>query len=102
MEATSDWSTRIIDFAGRNQLGILDFHGWLAPTMRGMVRGEYPGSEAQQILASRVGEALGLTLPSSCPVEMQPNSMSPYIDKILRKAQRWLDNRLCDFPGLVR
>ncbi len=100
-EATREWSARMIDFAAKNQLGILDFHGWLAPTMHGMVRGEYPGAGAQQLLASRISETLGLTLPTSCPNEIQLHAPSPLAGKVLRKAYRWLDQRLADFPGAL-
>lgn len=101
MEATRDWSARIREFAANNNLGILDFHGWLAADMSGMVRGEYPGASAQALLASRVAETLGLTLPSSCPAEIHPNPPAPLTVKFLRKAHRWLDNRLADFPGIL-
>ena len=101
MEATRDWSVRMREFAANNNLGILDFHGWLAPDMRGMVRGEYPGAEAQELLAARVAETLGLTLPAARPEEIPLAAPSPFLGKALRKAYRWLDQRLADFPGVL-
>ncbi len=101
MEATRDWSARMREFAANHNLGILDFHGWLAPDMRGMVRGEYPGAGAQELLALRVAETLGLTLPPSCPAEIHTNPPAPLTAKILHKAHRWLDQRFADFPGVL-
>ncbi len=101
MEATRDWSARMREFAGKNQIHILDFHAWLAADMSGMVRGEYPGAAAQALLASHVAETLGLTLPPSCPAEIHPNPPAPFVGKALHKAHRWLDKRLADFPGVL-
>jgi hypothetical protein len=90
------------DFAARNQIGILDFNAWLSPYMELMVRGEYPGARAQQLLALRVAETLGLQLPTACPEEIQLAVSSPMVGKVLHKVQSWLDKRLANFPGVLQ
>lgn len=102
LESTRDWSIRMKDFAVRNQIGILDFNTWLSPHMEWMVRGEYPGARAQQLLALRVAETLGLQLPTACPEEIQPAVSSPMVGKVLHRVQSWLDKRLANFPGVLQ
>lgn len=102
MQETREWSERVTAFTLRHQLGVLDFHQWLEPHMNLMVRGEYPGSDAQKLLAHKVSEHLSLPLPESPPEKEPPTRTSGPADRLLRKLHHHLERRFADFPGMLR
>lgn len=102
MEETEDWSKRIAIFADRHQLKLLDFHSWLKPHMHLMVRGEYPGSGAQKLLAAKVAERLALPLPEPPPEHVAPIPSAGLRHRFLRKLHHQLDMQFADFPGVLR
>lgn len=102
MEETENWSKRIAIFADRHQLKLLDFHSWLKPHMHLMVRGEYPGSGAQKLLATKVADRLALSLPEPPPEHLCTTPSSGLSHRIMRKLHHQLDMQLADFPGVLR
>jgi len=104
LENTRTWSGKIKEAAGGHAIPVLDFHDWILPELATcMVRGEYPGAAAQQLIARKIAAQLGLQLPVTCPVTTDPpRPFGGRFAALARKAERVLSPFNQDFPGLVR
>jgi hypothetical protein len=104
LENTRTWSKKIEQSAGGHAVQVLDFHDWILPeTDTCMVRGEYPGAAAQQLIARKIAAKLGLHPAANCPATTEPQP--PFRGRFnifARKAERMLGSFTLDFPGLVR
>jgi len=101
VDATRDWSGRLREFAADHELGVLDFHSWLEPRMDLMVRGEYPGRDAQVLLAERVLETLSLPEPPPPPASLMAAPSNGFSRRIIQRIKRHADRSLDDFPGVL-
>lgn len=104
LENTRTWSEKIQQSANGHGVQVLDFHNWILPeSATCMVRGEYPGASAQQLIARKIAAKLGLHPAANCPATTEPQR--PFRGKfnaLARRAERLLGGFTLDFPGLVR
>jgi hypothetical protein len=104
LENTRTWSEKIQQAADGHAIPVLDFHDWILPeTANCMVRGEYPGAAAQQLIARKIAAKLGLHPAANCPATTEPpRPFGGRFNTFARKAERMLGRFTLDFPGLVR
>lgn len=101
-ESAGIWSGAVRAIAERRGHGILDFHDWLKPHMELLIHGQYPGKEAQRVLATKVSRALGIPEPR---VVVEDVSRSPlpwtFSKRLLSKIHVRMNRYLDPFPGVV-
>jgi hypothetical protein len=104
LKNTRTWSEEIKKFAKFHAIQVLDVHDWILPeTANCMVRGEYPGTAAQKLIARKIAAQLGLQLPTTCPVTIDPQlPLRRRTAALARKVERMLGPFTQDFPGLLR
>jgi hypothetical protein len=104
LNCTRKWSDGIIEYACGENIPVLDFHSWILPEIAAcMVRGEYPGAAAQQLIAVKTAERLGLEPAVGCPATFEPpRPCNGKLPALAFKAARHIEAWTLDFPGLIR
>jgi hypothetical protein len=90
----------ILELAGKNDVGFIDFHKTLSPAIPAvLVGGAYPGPEAQRMLAASVIEHLGMKthLSPLRHIERKP-LVHGIAARILSRVEKTIDSMLGKLP----